>query len=217
MKNLNRRHFVSLSILGTASMICQSCLRKKEKDDSGTAERMAAIEKIDPNEGMSRPEILAMLDRRVERYISQSGNCAQSSFKALSEQFGLENEAILKALTPMPGIAETGKTCGVVIGSLMVMGLIYGRDNLDDWKKYRDSLEPTGKFVRQFEEIFGSSMCGDIVEKEFGKRLNLRDPGDRQEFLEGDPAVKCGIVAKKGVEIAANIILDYDRDRNLNP
>jgi hypothetical protein len=90
----------------------------------------------------------------------------------------------------------------------MVMGLIYGRDDLDDWKKYRDSLGPTGKFVNSFEKEIGSTMCADIVEQEFGKRLNLRDPEDRQEFLAGDPGSRCGIIAQKGVKIAAAIILD---------
>ena len=212
MKNFTRRNFVSLSLLGSASLVCQACFKKKEDNNSRQSERTAYDLKNNPSSGMSREEIMSMLDQRVEHYIRQSGNCAQSSFKALSEQFGIENEAILKALTPMPGIAETGKTCGVVIGSLMVMGLIYGRDNLEDWKKYRDSLEPTGKFVKRFEETFGSTMCSDIVQKEFGKRLNLRDPDDRQEFLKGDPGTKCGNVAKKGVEIAANIILDKNPD-----
>lgn len=215
MKKLNRRNFVSLSVLGAASFVCHSCLKKKENGNSGSQERTAAIQNNDPNKGMTREEILAMLDQRVEHYIRQSGNCAQSSFKALSEQFGFENEAILKALTPMPGIAETGKTCGVVIGSLMVMGLIYGRDNLDDWKKYRDSLDPTGKFVRLFEEKIGSTTCRNIVEKEFGKRLDLRDPGDRKIFLEGDPSTKCGRVAKIGVEIAARIILENKSENKI--
>ena len=148
-----------------------------------------------------------MLDQRVNNYMTQSHHCAQSSFLALSEQFGLENKEILKALTPLPGIAERGQTCGVVIGSLMAMGLVFGRDRIDDWQKYRESLVPTGDFVDKFEKEFGSTQCGDIIKKEFGKRLDLRNPKDHQEFVAADATAKCSLVVRKGVRIAADIII----------
>ncbi len=210
MKKLNRRDFVALTALAATSFACHGCMNKKQDNEQNheTDNEKSVHVKTDPNKGMNREEILAMLDQRADNYIRQGGNCAQASFKALSEQFGLESKDILKALTPMPGIAEMGKTCGVITGSLMVMGLIYGRDNLDDWKKYRDSLVPAGKFVSSFEKELGSSLCSDIVEKEFGKRLDLRNPPDHAEFVKEDPGTRCGAVVKKGVNIAAGIILN---------
>jgi len=64
-------------------------------------------------------EIYSQLEQKVKEYLKISGNCAQTSFLALQEQFGLDDGSILKALTVFPGIALRGETCGAVVGSLM--------------------------------------------------------------------------------------------------
>jgi hypothetical protein len=53
----------------------------------------------------------------------------------------------------------------------------------------------------------GSTMCGDILESEFGKRYNLADPVESSEWLAAGAVEKCGAVIKKGVRIAAEIML----------
>jgi C_GCAxxG_C_C family probable redox protein len=159
---------------------------------------------------LERDKVLGGLNEKVKEYLMLSGNCAQTSFLTLQDQLGLEDGAILKALTPFPGIALRGETCGVVIGSLMALGLVFGRDrkNLDDWQAYLSSLPPARKFCRRFETEYGSTMCGDVVEKEFGRKFNLADPVESMEWFNCGAIEKCGAVIAKGVQIAAEIILD---------
>src|SRR5512137_629296 len=107
----------------------------------------------------------ATLDRLAQAArdtLSRCNNCAQTSFAVLHEEFHLDGGPILKALTPFPGIALRGETCGAVVGCLMAIGLVYGRDNLDDWKGYLASLPPARRFCRRFEEQHGSTMCSAI-------------------------------------------------------
>ena len=59
--------------------------------------------------------MLSELENLVNKYLLVCGNFAQTSFKALHESFDLEDGGILKALTPLPGIALRGETCGAVI------------------------------------------------------------------------------------------------------
>ena len=160
----------------------------------------------------NKDEVYRSLDQNVTENLALSGNCAQTTFLSLSEQFELEDEAILKALTPFPGIALRGETCGAVTGCLMVLGLVYGRDkgNLNDWQAYLNSLPPSRRFCRKFEKEFGSTMCGDIVETEFGKRFNLADPIEAMEWMNCGALQKCGEVISIGVHIAADIIMDTD-------
>jgi len=147
------------------------------------------------------------LDRKVQDYISLCGNCAQTSFISLKEQFDLEDcDGILKALTPFPGIALRGETCGAVMGCLMAIGLVYGREKLDDWPGYLASLRPARRFCRRFEQQLGSTMCADILENELGKRFNLADPAEAMEYAMGGGAEKCTVVIQKGVRIAAKLI-----------
>jgi C_GCAxxG_C_C family probable redox protein len=149
-----------------------------------------------------------MLSELINKYLLMCGNCAQTSFIALQESFDLDDGGILKALTPLPGIALRGETCGAVIGSLMALGLVYGRDReqLDDWSKYIQSLPFARRFCRSFEAEYGSTMCGDIVERQFGRRFNLADPAESMEWLSEGAVEKCGEVITTAVGIAAEII-----------
>ncbi len=158
----------------------------------------------------SKEEILENLDKKVQEYLALCGNCAQTTFLSLQEQFELDDsDAILKALTPFPGIALRGETCGAVVGSLMALGLIYGRgrEKLDDFRSYQRSLPSARRFCRRFEEELGSTMCGDIVETAFGKRYNLADPAESVEWMNAGAIEKCGAVIRKSVRIAAEIIM----------
>ena len=50
-------------------------------------------------------------------------------------------------------------------------------------------------------------MCADIVEAEFGKRYDLANPIEAVEWMNNGAIDKCGGVIRKGVRIAAEIIL----------
>jgi C_GCAxxG_C_C family probable redox protein len=153
---------------------------------------------------------LQQLEEKVGRYLGMSGNCAQTSFIALQEQFGLDNGSILKALTGFPGIALRGETCGAVVGCLMALGLVYGRERLDDWEGYRRALRHSRKFCRTFEKEFGSTMCGNIVESVFGRRYNLADLVEAEEWQKAGAQEKCSGVITAAVQIAARIIIAGD-------
>ena len=144
-------------------------------------------------------DTLRELDQKAKRYLSISGNCAQSSFLALSEQFGLGDGTTLKALTPFPGIALRGETCGAVVGGLLALGLVYGRDRLDDWEGHLRSLRPARAFCRAFENEFDSTMCGEVLRKLFGRTYNLADPAE---------AEKCPLVVAGACRMAAGIMSD---------
>lgn len=168
-------------------------------------------ESMDLSKKMTKDQVFSMLDQRVNITMEKSHNCAQTAFYALSEQFGLGGNDILKALTPLPGIAERGETCGAITGALMAMGLIYGRDRLDDWEKYRKSLIPTGKFCERFEKELGSTLCCKIQERAFGKSYNLMKPDDLKEFQRAGATAKCSAVVRKATHIAAEIILEENK------
>ena len=211
---LNRRNFIlRITTFSLGTVTLGACF-KREKERNNTMVDVSlesGIENsISKNREMPRDLVMNLLDQKVNHYMEISNNCAQSSYLALAEQFEIKSEQVLKALTPLPGIAERGETCGAITGSLMVFGLIYGRgkNRLHDWNAYRDSLIPTGKFCRLFEEEFGSTMCHDIQEKEFGRSYQLTHPEELREFQEADATVKCSSVVRKAVRIAAEIILN---------
>jgi C_GCAxxG_C_C family probable redox protein len=159
------------------------------------------------NTEASKEEVLKKITVRASQILLQSGNCAQTSFLVLKEHFDLDDGRILKALTPFPGVALRGETCGAVIGSLMALGLVFGRDNIDDMPGYLRSLPPARKFCRQFEKEHSSTMCGAILETKLGKRYNLANPMESAMYLSSGGPEKCAEVVASAVRIAAEIIL----------
>jgi len=156
---------------------------------------------------ISQEDRLSKLNQKVTKTLDRSKNCAQTSFAVLQEEFDLEGGPILKALTPFPGIALRGETCGAVIGCLMAIGLVYGRDDLDDWKGYLASLPPSRRFCRRFEEEHGSTACADLLEIKLGHRYDLANRVDALKYAASGGKKTCGKIIASAVEIAAEIIM----------
>ena len=138
--------------------------------------------------------------------LARCRNCAQASFAVLMDEFGLEGEAILRALTPFPGLALRGETCGAVVGSLMAIGLVYGRDDLEDWQGYIASLPPAQHFTQRFEELNASTACEPILEAKLGRKFNLADTTQVLEYVQAGGPQVCGELLAGAVQIAAEII-----------
>jgi C_GCAxxG_C_C family probable redox protein len=148
--------------------------------------------------------ILKQLDGKVKEYSNISENCAQNAFLVLQEHLGLNDKAILKALTPFPGgVALRGETCGVVIACLMALGLVYGRDRLGDLVGYFDTLSPASKFCTRFEKEFGGTTCREILKSDFRK---LHNPVDPEKMSKISATEHRAAVVGTGVKIAAEII-----------
>ncbi len=143
---------------------------------------------------------------RVREVLSRCRNCAQTSFSVLDEEFGLDGGPVLRALTPFPGIALRGETCGAVVGSLMALGLVYGREDLDDWHGYVRSLPPARRFCRRFQEQNGSTACANILEAKMGRAYNLADPAQAMEYAAAGGEAACGEVIAGAVQVAAQLI-----------
>lgn len=209
MKLINRRFFLKYATAVPVLGMFFSCDEKpKTTSLPGSKNLSKDPEAMELSRSMRKEQVFSMLDQRVQQTMEKSHNCAQSTFYALSEQFGLGGDDVLKALTPLPGIAERGQTCGAITGALMAMGLIYGREQLDDWDKYRSSLIPTNKFCENFEKEMGTTQCCEIQDKAFGQSYNLMDPEQLKEFQRVGATTKCTKVVQKACRLAAEIILE---------
>jgi C_GCAxxG_C_C family probable redox protein len=209
-KSLHRRTFLShiAFVIGSGSLL-SSCIRSRQAE-STPAPGSGFQEELQRNRQLPIELVLTQLDQKVDRAMQRSFHCAQSSFLALNEQFSLGGEQVIKALTPLPGVAERGETCGAVLGPLMAFGLIYGRSlhQLENWEKYQESLVPAGKLCTQFEQEFGSTMCHDVQKVKFGKCYRLSDPDELRQFQQAGATDHCSDVVRKAVRMAAEIILE---------
>lgn len=213
-KYLNRRSFLGRSVLAALAVPFIGACSVRENDPESSSPIVSQdedrfSEELSKMRQMPRDLVYQLLDQKVDQYMQRSHHCAQSSFMAMKELFGLKGEEVVKALTPMPGIAERGETCGALTGPLMAMGLIYGRGihQLDNWETYQKSLIPAGDFYDHFEQEFGTTLCHEIQQGKFGRCYHLTDPGELQEFQNDGATEKCSEVVRKAVHLAADTIL----------
>lgn len=151
-------------------------------------------------------ELETDMSERVKRLLLLSGNCAQTSFSILDDEFDLGADVVLKALTPFPGIALRGETCGAVVGSLMALGLVYGRDDLSNFKGYISSLPPARRFCRQFEAENGSTACAAILQEKLGRNFNLADRLQALEYANAGGLEVCSEVVTSAITIASKAL-----------
>jgi len=124
---------------------------------------------------------------------------------------------VFKAATVLSGgVARHGETCGAVIGALIALNLLIGREKIEDTEAYRDAMKPSGDLMDRFKEELqkqfgfegklGGTLCKQIHEKIYGRAFDMTDPDDYQAFLDagghGDSGCYkvCGIAGQVGAE-----------------
>jgi C_GCAxxG_C_C family probable redox protein len=155
-----------------------------------------------------KQEILDRVQRRGEEYCYLTRNCAKGSTLALLEEFGLGNMEIIRALAPFPGIGMTGGICGPVTGGLITLSLYFSNENLANFQDMSANVAAR-KFIRRFEEAFGSLLCPKVQEFILGKYYDPMASSENYEnFNKAHARQKCPLAPGVGARIAAEIIIE---------
>jgi len=107
------------------------------------------------------------------------------------------------------GVARHGETCGALVGAIMAIGALMGRERLPDQEQSQKAMEPAVQIYEAFKAKIGHTLCSEIHKIRHGKTYRLYIPEERKAFHdagghgpEGCPVV-CGVAAK----IAAEAVL----------
>jgi C_GCAxxG_C_C family probable redox protein len=90
----------------------------------------------------------------------------------------LKDDLALKAATGFGGgIGARGSMCGVISGSVLVIGIKHGRGKADDREVAIDAYLRCSDLLDWFKEEFGSTMCSDLT-----GGVDFRDPEQLEAF-----------------------------------
>jgi len=140
------------------------------------------------------------------------GGCSQCVVGALKDTLGVVSNDVFKAATGLGGgIGLTGRSCcGALTGGVMVIGTFLGReyDNFADPGRVRfETFKLAKRLVEKFEEEYGSVVCDDIKIKIMGRKYDLCDEKEFQEFLnDGGHDDKCPSVCGNGAKWTVEIL-----------
>lgn len=176
----------------------------------------------------SCPGLKMLHDIEVVSKISQKacindsyGGCSQAVLEALQDGLHIGNTETLKAATALPGGGGwRGESCGALLGALMALGIVVGREKLEDTEKYSKAMEISQDIIERFKkemqghfgftEALESTLCSHIQEKIFGRTFNLSYSADRQAFIDagGRTEKGCGTTCAIAAEVAAQKLLE---------
>ncbi len=98
---------------------------------------------------------------------------------AVSQQLGIQSELIPRIATPFGGgIGGRGEVCGAVVGSVMAIGLKYGRE--ESSQPSEEAYALAQEFCHRFEQETGHLYCRDLT------GMDLSTPEGIQAYRRSD-------------------------------
>jgi len=157
-------------------------------------------------EHISREEILNLVEKSAEKYEREYHGCSQSVLLAIQDHLKVGNGITFRSASPLAGgVALMGDSCGALIAGIMALGVVYGRQNMDDFAGLQASMTPARRFYRSFKKEFGSCMCRDIQKSKLGRFYDLAT--EYEEFEKAGGYQECPKVVAKAARLAAELIL----------
>ncbi len=133
----------------------------------------------------------------IKKGFKESQNCSQSVITYFTDKLGMDQDSVLKmSLGFGGGMGALQRTCGVVSGGIMAIGLLNSKPSDENNKSnvYKNVRE----FVEDFEAEVGSSSCFTILEDN-----DMRTDEGKQIILDKDLRnQKCA----KCIDVAIEII-----------
>ncbi len=168
---------------------------------------------------MSTEELVARIGRAAQENDHYSG-CSQAVLGALQTELGIGDAESFRAATSLSGgVARRGETCGALLGALLGLGLVCGRDDMKDTPAYGRAVDEAQAVIEDFKSALQtrfemssplcSTLCRDIQTRIFGRYFEMSDNRDRQAFLDagGHDNNRCPLVCATAAEVAARAIL----------
>jgi C_GCAxxG_C_C family probable redox protein len=168
----------------------------------------------------SAKEVIQNVRKKAHEYDKFSG-CSQSVLLSIQEELGMRDLEAFKAATVFGGgVARSGETCGALIGALMALGLVIGREKMEETEVYRKAMEPAREIQRRFKEELKrqlqfkkdlkTTLCKEIQENIYGRSFDMNDEKDYQAFLDagGHGDLGCPRVCAIAAQVAAEKIFE---------
>jgi C_GCAxxG_C_C family probable redox protein len=93
-------------------------------------------------------------------YMSQYGNCTQCILAAFMEELGIEDPMVIRSAGAMQGGMLSSLTCGVHTAAIMVLGLIMGREQLEQGHDGMVPIVlPAQELIRRINSRLGGHSC----------------------------------------------------------
>ena len=91
-------------------------------------------------------------------------NCAQAVFAAFCDLCGMEERTALRLSSSFGGgLGRQREVCGAVSGMCMVLGALYGYDDVNDPLLKKEHYARVQALCQRFRTLYGSIVCRELL------------------------------------------------------
>jgi len=102
----------------------------------------------------------------AEKIFEEGYNCAQAVAGAFEAETGIDKGLIMKMSAGFGGgVSHLREVCGAVSGMILVMGLVYGKEEAVLSEEKNKQNERFAELALSFKKEFGCLRCGELLEK----------------------------------------------------
>jgi len=149
----------------------------------------------------------AMAKSAVKHFIPGKLTCGESILLAGLESLGLKTKLAPDiALGLGGGVGLQGKTCGVVTGAAMILGLAVGAVEKDYKKKKMATFKAVGQFSKAFEKEYGCTICRKL------SGLDLTTVEGRKKLMASVKADRCCKLVAFGAKTLAKSLQEIAKN-----
>lgn len=103
--------------------------------------------------------------QKARELFLKGANCSQAVFAAFSDVTGMtESEACRLAAAFGGGFARQREVCGAVSGMTLVLGALYGYDDIVDQRKKAEIYAKEQALCNRFREKYGTIICRELLQ-----------------------------------------------------
>ena len=152
--------------------------------------------------------------QKARELFLKGANCAQAVFAAFSDVTGMtESEACRLAAAFAQGLPAFGggfarqrEVCGAVSGMTLVLGALYGYDDIADQRKKAEIYAKEQALCNRFREKYGTIICRELLQNRVAKIGTSPVPDARTEaYYKTRPCLAT-------IETAAELMDDFIRE-----
>ena len=131
--------------------------------------------------------------------------CGQVIVHTFLQLLKIDNPELAMAASPFfAGIALTGNTCGSLVGGLMVLGLFFGRKDVnEELPGLIKGVKPMRNLIKVFTEDNKSLNCKDITGTDLANRMNAA------AYFETGGLERCAGIMSQTAGYVAEMIYDH--------
>lgn len=141
-------------------------------------------------------------DKAVKLF-EEGCNCAQAVFLAFNDIMNLDEKTALKLSSSFGGgFGRMREVCGAVSGMCMVLGTLYGYDDIESAVLKKDHYARIQKCMKEFQQTNGTYICRELIGEE-GKDTQATPTERNNAFYKRRP---CSELVRIAAEITDNYI-----------